>query len=295
MSTQAKIYKKAQPYGFISAGLLVLILLMLLPIVTVIIKSTVDNYIVTPKSEYVGLKNYVKILVDNPLFYGALWHTIVFTFFSVVFHLVVGLMFALLLNYPLRSGLQSLFRVLMIVPWAFTVAIVAINWRLLLDPLGIINHMLKSVGFIDRNIAWFGEPTLAMVALIIVNIWRGYPFIMVSLLAGLQGIPTILYEAGKIDGANVVQRFFHITIPQLRPVILSIGLLDSIWTFRLFPMIWLTTGGGPGHRTETLSTYTYRLAFNRFKFSEASAMAVVVLICTSALAVFYIKQQKNSN
>ena len=294
MPSNAKLNKKSQPYWFISAGLLILVLLMLLPIITVILKSTVDNYIVTPKSEFVGLANYKSILSDNPLFYGSLWHTIVFTVFSVVLHLVVGLSFAMLLNYPLRSGVQSMFRVLLIVPWAFTVAIVAINWRLLLDPLGIINHLLKSVGLIDRSIAWFGEPKMAMAALIMVNLWRGYPFIMVSLLAGLQGIPTILYEAGMIDGANVFQRFSRITLPQLRPVILSIGLLDSIWTFRLFPMIWLTTGGGPGHRTETLSTYTYRLAFNQFKFAEASALAVVVLVCTSILAIYYIKQQRGT-
>jgi multiple sugar transport system permease protein len=118
---------------------------------------------------------------------------------------------------------------------------------------------------------------------------------MVSLLAGLQGISVSLYEAATVDGANSWQKFLYITVPQLKPVILSIGLLDFIWTYRLFELIWLTTGGGPGRATETLGTYIYKLAFTQYQFSRASAVAVILALTTLVLAIFYLRAQKASD
>ena len=132
-----------------------------------------------------------------------------------------------------------------------------------------------------------------MVGLLLVNTWRGYPFVMLSILAGLQSIAADLYEASKVDGANVTQSFLHITLPQLKPVLLSVGLLDTIWTFQLFPLIWLTTGGGPGHATEVLATYTYKKAFESVQFSMASTIAVVILCGTYGHDVLLLKAAKN--
>ena len=130
-------------------------------------------------------------------------------------------------------------------PWVFTAAVVAVTWQLILLPQGILNSVLSRIVHQRILINWLGQPFTAMVTLIVVNAWRGYPFCMTSFLAGLQNIPENLYEAARIDGANTRQLFFRITIPQLKPIILSVVLLDSIWTLNLFPLIWLLTGGGP--------------------------------------------------
>jgi multiple sugar transport system permease protein len=141
-------------------------------------------------------------------------------------------------------------------------------------------------------VEWFSDPKVALPAVTFVNIWAGYPFCMVSLLAGLQGIPQDLYEAASIDGANDWHKFIYITIPQLSPIIKSITTLDFIWTMQVFSLVWMTTGGGPIHVTEVVGTYTYKLAFSQLKFSLASASAVIILIFSMILAVFYIRYQK---
>ncbi len=139
---------------------------------------------------------------------------------------------------------------------------------------------------------WLGTPTLAMITLVFVNAWRGYPFCMTSFLAGLQNIPSSLYEAGSIDGANKTQLFFRITLPQLKPIILSVVLLDSIWTLNLFPLIWLLTGGGPLASTDTIATFTYRFAFVDYQFGLASASATVGLLVTMIFTIFYVRMQR---
>ena len=187
---------------------------------------------------------------------------------------------------------RSILRVLYILPWLFTAVIIAIIWRLILDPNGIINSLLISLKILDFKVEWFSSPRTAIHALTFVNIWAGYPLYMVTLLAGLQGIPDELYEAANIDGANERQKLWHVTLPQLMPIIISISLLDFIWTMQVFPLVWMTTGGGPIHATEMMSVYTYKLAFSRFQFSPAAASAVVIFILSMSMTYFYIKHQK---
>ncbi|BER93440.1 MAG: multiple sugar transport system permease protein [Candidatus Atribacteria bacterium] len=280
-------------YAFLGPATILLIVLLFYPIVLVVWNSFLDNSIINPSPKWVGLRHYRWALADR-VFSKALKNTLVFTISSVALHLIIGLGFALLLNASINRRIQTFFRVLLILPWTFTVAIVAIIWRLLLDPLGVVNYLLSLIGLIKPGLVWFGDPQRAMQALILANTWGGYPFIMVSLLAGLQGIPVSLYEAGTVDGANSFQKFLYITLPQLKPVILSIGLLDFIWTYRLFELIWLTTGGGPGRATETLGTYIYKLAFTQYQFSRASAVAVILALTTLVLAIFYLRAQKAS-
>jgi multiple sugar transport system permease protein len=280
------------PYYFVAPAIILLVVLMLYPMITVVRFSLFDNYIMVENPQWVGFEHFIELLFHDRVFPRALLNTALFTTASVALHVVLGLTFAILLNEPINGRAQSFFRVILILPWVFTAAVVAVNWRLILNPLGVFNFFLKSMGIIDSNITWFGHPGRALPALIFVNMWRGYPFVMVSLLAGLQGIPQVLYEAAKIDGANAWQRFLFVTIPQLMPVLLSIGLLDIIWTFRLFPLVWLTTGGGPGHASETLSTYTYKLAFSQYQYSQGSAVAVIILVVTLGLSYFYIKRQR---
>ena len=144
---------------------------------------------------------------------------------------------------------------LYILPWLFTVAIVAVLWRLLLSPNGVVNYLLGTTGLTDGQTEWLANPSTALAAVTFINIWSGYPFFMISLLAGLQGIPRDLYEAAKVDGAGALAQFRNVTLPQLKPIIISMALLDFIWTTQQFALIWMTTGGGPINSTEVLDLH----------------------------------------
>ncbi|WP_082589786.1 carbohydrate ABC transporter permease [Agromyces sp. Soil535] len=283
---RSRLGRTLEPFGFIAPTALLMLVLMIVPIVLVIGYSFTDNVILNKNPEFVGIENFVTVLTDG-VFATAIGNTLVFTVVSVIAHLLIGLAFAMLLNSPLVSNAsRAVFRVIYILPWLFTAAVIAVLWRMLLSPNGVVNYLLSS------DLEWLSSPALALGAVTFINIWAGYPFFMVSLLAGLQGIPADLYEAATVDGANGVQRFFNVTLPQLRPIIISMTLLDLIWTSQQFALIWLTTGGGPINVTEMLSTFTYKLAFSRYEFALASTSAVLILLFSMVLAFFYVRHQR---
>ena len=285
--------ERAFPYLYVAPAIALLFLLMLFPMATVFRYATLDRPIMSKHPVFVGLANFRTLFAD-PVFWLSIGNTLYFTIMSVAFHLVVGLAFALMLNSKrINWAVMSVLRVLFILPWLFTAVIIAIIWRLLLDPSGIVNSILLDFGIVGSRVEWFASPATAIHALTFVNIWAGYPLYMVTLLAGLQGIPDELYEAATIDGANPRQQLWNITIPQLRPIIVSVALLDFIWTMQVFPLVWMTTAGGPIHATEMMSIYTYKLAFSRFQFSLASASAVVLFVISMSMTYFYIKHQKS--
>jgi multiple sugar transport system permease protein len=282
----ARFVRQATPYGFLSPTIVLLVVLMLTPIVMVIGYSVLDRVVTTNESTFVGFDNYAEVLTD-PVFFTAVRNTAFFAGVSVVVHFVLGLGFALLLNTKLLGArTKALFRMVYILPWLFTAAIIAVLWRLLLSPNGVVNYLLQT------DVEWLANPDLALPTVTFINIWAGYPFFMVSLLAGLQGIPQDLYEAATVDGASWRQRLVHVTLPQLRPIIISMALLDFIWTTQQFALIWLTTGGGPIVATEVFTTFTYKLAFASSDFSVAAASAVIVLLLSMVLAFFYVRHQK---
>lgn len=287
--------KKLVPFAYLSPTILLLAVLSLLPIGMVFYYSMMSNVIMEKNPLFVGLDNYGELLGDD-VFREAIGNTLYFTGMSVVFHLLLGLSFALLLNTKLLHPLtRALFRVIYVLPWVFTATIIAILWRLMLNPNGIINYLLLWSELASTKIEWLSSKQIALHAVTFINIWAGYPFYMVSLLAGLQGIPDQLYEAGTMDGATGPQLFRYITLPQLRPIILSLAMLDFIWTMHQFTLIWMTTGGGPIHVTEMLSTFTYKLAFSSYKFSHASASAFIILALSMFVAFFYVRKQRASD
>jgi len=289
------VTKKLAPFAYLSPTLILLAVLSLIPIVTVFYFSLMNNVVMEKNPYFVGLQNYVTIISD-PVFQQAIYNTLYFTVMSVIFHLILGLSFAMLLNTRLLPPmLKAVFRVIYILPWVFTAAIIAILWRLLLDPVGVVNYVLATLGLITKPVEWLSSRQLALQSVTFINIWAGYPFYMVSLLAGLQGIPDELYEAGTIDGANGRQLFWQITLPQLRPIILSLAMLDFIWTMQQFTLIWMTTGGGPIHVTEMLSTFTYKMAFSSYQFAQASASAFIILALCMVVAFFYVRNQRASD
>jgi len=266
--------------------------LMVIPVFLVIRYSFMDNVIVNQNPLFVGLENYRTMIADER-FIIAVKNTAFFTIVSVIAHLIIGLSFATLLNSELLSKTtRTIYRMIYILPWLFTVAIIAILWRMILNPLGVLNYIIMSLGISQNQTEWLSSESTALFAVTFINIWAGYPFYMISLLAGLQGIPKDLHEAALVDGATGLQKFWNVTLPHLKPLIISMSILDLIWTSQQFALIWMTTGGGPLTSTEMLGTYTYKLAFSQYEFSQASTSAVFLFLISMGLALVYNRTQR---
>ncbi|MEO3868032.1 sugar ABC transporter permease [Nonomuraea sp. B12E4] len=248
------------------------------------IGRTIGVNVIPATYEFVGLDNYLRILTSD-LFWDKLLWTVVWTVACVSLHYGIGLGLALMLNRRLR--LRSLYRVLLILPWAVPAFVAAFIWRYLYNSdYGVINGFLKLAGL--SGVGWLDDPATAKIAVIAVNVWIGVPFMMVALLGGLQSIPAELYEAAEVDGASAWQRFTAITLPGLRQVSSTVVLLGTIWTFNMFPIIFLITGGGPGSETEILVTYAFREAFTGIRdYAGSAAWGVIILAMLVVLALGY--------
>jgi len=289
LSFKQKYREELLAYSFLWPALLILVALLIYPLGDVVRLSFYDSNL--QRESWVGLGNYLALLND-PLFWKAFGQTVVFTFFSVVLHLVIGLGLALLLNLHLEPVFRSLARGLLIVPWLLAPTVAGMIWVLMLQPFGVFNGLLVALGLLGPNatISWLGDPSTALGSVTAMNVWRAFPFFMVMLLAGLQAIPKQLYEAAEIDGASLPRQFWHITLPQLRGVITTVVLLDSIWTFRAFDPVYVMTGGGPAHSSEVLATAIYFDGFQKLKFGYASAQAVVMFAVLFIVSAFYVRR-----
>ncbi|MEW1845266.1 sugar ABC transporter permease [Nonomuraea angiospora] len=254
------------------------------------IGRTIGVNVIPATYEFVGLDNYLRILTSG-LFWDKLAWTVVWTVVCVGLHYGIGLGLAVMLNRRLR--LRSVYRVLLILPWAVPAFVAAFVWRYLYNSdYGVINGLLKVAGL--PAVGWLDDPTTAKIAVIAVNVWIGVPFMMVAMLGGLQSIPAELYEAAEVDGANAWQRFRAITLPGLRQVSSTVILLGTIWTFNMFPIIFLVTRGGPGSETEILVTYAFREAFTGVRnYAGSAAWGVIILLMLVVLAVGYRRTLRN--
>lgn len=283
--------KGIYPYAYVAPVCILLLVLLFVPIGMVISYSFFDNVIVTDNPAWVGMANYSAILSDT-VFARSIKNTVIFVVINVVFHMAIGMALALMINARcLGKTAKAVFRIVFMLPWMFNATVIAILWKLLLNSHGVVNYLLSVLGVIAKPVEWLSDRSAALWVLTFINIWAGYPFYMISILAGLQGISDDLYEAAGIDGANARQRFFYITVPQLKPILVSIAMLDFIWTTQNFSLIWLLTAGGPAHATEMMSTYVYKTAFQSFQYAKASAAAVLILAACVILAVFYVRNQ----
>ena len=239
------------------------------------------------KTVFVGLGNYIKAINDSAL-PGVLVNSLAFTAFSVLFHMLIGLGLALLLN--VRGRRRNLWRALQLIPWLLPASVVSCIWLLIYQPqYGLLNTVLSKLRlpFLVRD--WLGDPGTALASVTISNIWMGYPFFAVMILAALQNIPSDLYEAARIDGAGGWGVFWYITLPLLRPVILTTSLLDIIWTFRFFDLVWIMTKGGPIRATEIMPTYVYKTAFYNFNFHYAAALGGIMVLIMICLSIGYLR------
>lgn len=222
-------------------------------------------------------------------FYSVLLKTLVWTFVNVSLHVIIGVFLAILLNRNLPG--KSIFRVLLILPWAVPSYITALTWRGLFNTdSGAINIILRNV-FSLSPLPWLNEETLAFIAAIITNVWLGFPFMMVIALGGLQSIPGDLYEAADIDGASAWQQFRKVTVPLLKPVMIPAITLGVVWTFNNLNVIWLVSNGGqPADKTHILVSYVYRAAFNLYRYGYAAAFSFIIFLLLAVFSLLFMKR-----
>jgi ABC-type sugar transport system permease subunit len=287
----ARLSKQAAPYLLILPSSVLMVILILFPLVRGIVMSFTEvDLAARGHMTFVGLEQYKK-LPDDPVFWRALVNTFKWTLGVVVFQYLFGLGIALLLNE--KIPFRGLFRGLILVPWVVPSVVAALVWRwIYAGKYGILNRMLQQVGLIDEPLRWLSDPRLAMPSVVAVGIWKWVPFMAVVLLAGLQSIPSELYEAAKVDGANIIHRFRYITMPHLRNLSIIATLLSVIWTFNHFDIVYVMTKGGPANATHLISTYSYLTAFSYFDIGYAASMGVVMLVVLMLFAVLYMTRMR---
>lgn len=260
------------------------------PIVSNIVLSlqnvTVKN-LAHGERPFVFLDNYKKLLSDE-VFLKALWNTLEFTVACLVFQFLIGFALALFLNQ--KFSFAKPVRGLLMIPWMIPMTVTALVFKLLFaGDIGIVNYLLRNLGLIQKNIDWLTNPDTAMSVVIAANVWIGIPFNTILISTGLTIIPQELYESASIDGAGKIQQFFGITLPLMRSTIESVLVLGFIYTFKVYDLVYVLTGGGPVNATHLLSTYSYKQSFELFNYSMGSAIANVLLIVLLIVGSFYLK------
>ncbi|MBQ3268679.1 MAG: sugar ABC transporter permease [Clostridia bacterium] len=268
-----------------------MIIMMFYPLVYNFVLSFKDLTVMTFKgnnAQFIGFANYVTIVKD-PEFQQAFWQTLWFTVACIAVQFSLGLLLAVFFNE--KFALAGPIRGMVLVAWMMPVSVTGLLFKyMFLTEGGAINKLLSMVGIgTAQPLGWLIDPKLAMWAVIIANCWVGVPFNMLLLTTGMSNISQDVYESSAIDGANTVQRFFYITVPLLKPAIMSVLMLGFIYTFKVFDLIFMMTKGGPLNATEVLSTYSYRHSFTLFNFSIGAASAVLLFLCLMCVGVFYLR------
>jgi multiple sugar transport system permease protein len=273
-------------YAFTLPAVLLLWVILFAPLAYVLYSSVHFN--VGRSASFAGLSHYQRFLED-PYFWNALRNTVAFTLGSVVLHVLLGVGVALLLAQRIKG--RTAFRIVGLVPWMFSSVVVATLWRWMYHPqFGVINDILSRLGLRElAQMAWLGEIAFALPAVILTNAWRGFPFVMVMVLAGLQAIPREQYEAASVDGASGWSLFRYVTLPQLRFILAVSIVLDTIWTFKYFDLVQVMTEGGPANSTEVLTTLVYRNAFEFLEVEYASAVAVFMFLVLLVFTLLYAR------
>ena len=280
---------------FIVPSLIYIVLFFLYPVVNNVMMgfqdySTATFY--TGKAPFVGLENYKTVIADAQ-FWPTVRNTFLFVIGSIAGQFVLGILIANFFKrrFPLSTTLRSL----LLLPWLLPVIVSTALWRSLMDQdSGAINTVLKSLGTIHTGIPWLTSPSIALLSVIIVNIWVGIPFNVTILFGGLQEIPEELYEASAIDGAGRVRTFWSITWPLLRPTVNVVILLGVIYTLRSVDTILGLTRGGPANSTQTIPTQSYFHSFQQFKFGEGAALSNILIVIAFIFAILYLRSSRRS-
>lgn len=293
MVIKGKLSNSALRSNIFAMGLLVPSILLigftiLYPVIVAARLSSTSYSLIKPDSDvFINFKNYFNLFKDE-LFWSALKNTIVIISLTIFGGFTVGLSFALLLNQ--KIVFRNFFRGIALIPWVIPGVVTSLLFLYMFNHnYGFINFVLKNLHIISTNINWFGNPKFVLIGIILAHIWTQFPFYMLMFLATLQTIPNDIIEAAEIDGANLFKKFFYITLPYLRNIIVIATTLMVIWNFNAFDIIWATTKGGPAFSTTTLAIYVYKMAFTHYELGYASSIGIAWLVILLIFSYFYIR------
>ncbi len=281
-----RLDKRYTGFLFIGPAIILLLVVAIFPLLNTFILSF--QGLEAGKWVFVGFENFKKLFADE-WFGKTIRNTLFFTMMVTLGHLSIGMFFALLLNEHWIIPLRNIIRGLLILPWLFSSAAGSLMWSMLYHPLGFLNATYTTIFPNAAPIDFLGNPQLAMWSIITVVVWIWYPFYMVSILGGLQSIPTDLYEAAKVDGASTVQRFWYITWPLLRPVLISVSTIDLISTMGHVDAVKMLTSGGPMRATETVGYYVWRVGLWDGQLGYGAAISAMLMVAMSFFMFFYLR------
>ncbi|MBI2469706.1 MAG: sugar ABC transporter permease [Planctomycetes bacterium] len=285
------LLKTKMPYLFLLPGILLVLAFNFIPFIDTLILSFKNAKLIVPEETFAGFANYKAILTHSRFWYS-LFITLSFVFVSISLEAVLGVCLGLMMSQP--SPVSNFLRILILIPWTIPTVVTARMWQWMFDyNLGIINYLFQNLGINQMN--WLGKPFLAFFSIIIADVWKTAPFVAIIVLAGLSAIPQEIYKASVVDGANAWQRFRFITLPLLLPVLGVAILFRAIDALRIFDLVYVLTGGGPGGSTETLSVYAYKLFFYKGDFGQGAATSVIILLLVAGFGYFYTKKSFSAN
>ena len=280
--------KKLFPYLLLITSLIPIVVILIYPICETFVISLFKMNPMRPDADlFIGLGNYIKLFHEESFFLG-LKNSLELTLVTVVGSNLVGLGLALLLNMEFKG--RGIFRALVIIPWTLPAVAAVLIWIWILDyQFGVANYILSIAGIVKESIPWLSSTQMAMVSVIIVCIWKQFPISCIMYLASLQTVDHTQYEAAEMDGANLIQKFFCITLPGIAASGGVVLLLTSVWAFREFTIIQIMTNGGPSRATETLVVQSYLEAFNNFNYGYASSLGMITFAISLIFSVVYYK------
>ncbi|WP_320188398.1 carbohydrate ABC transporter permease (plasmid) [Agrobacterium rosae] len=267
---------------FVLPALLVLTTLIAYPLAYTGVLSVTDQ-----QGAFVGTSNFATVLATRAT-PQAFWNTVYFVGVSIIFQVLLGTAAAILLNQNFAG--RAIVRSITIIPWVVPGIVAATTWAWMFHTeFGIVNYMMTAPGLIEAPIGWLTNRDTVMPVLIAINVWKMFPFVTVMILAGLQSIPNDLYEAARIDGANIWEEIWHIMLPQVRSVITAVTLLLVIWGLNSITIIYAITRGGPANRTLITPIQIFRLAFDAVQFNQAAALSVLFFAVAIVIVFIYVK------
>lgn len=277
-------------YLYVAPAFIYMLFFVGYPIISNLILSLQDVTVTTltaEKKPWIGFQNYVELFQDDVL-KSSIINTLLFTLACLGIQFLIGMLLALFFNK--KFSFAKPIRGILMMPWMIPITITALMFKFIFSSnVGILNQALQTLHMIDKPIDWLTQPHTAIFALIVANIWIGIPFNMILISTGLSTISEDLYESASIDGANRIQKFFKITLPLLRPAIESVLILGFIYTFKVFDLVYVMTNGGPVNSTHMLSTYSYKLSFEMFKYSKGAAVANILFVILLCVSLLYLK------
>lgn len=270
---------------FVLPAMIIVIALLIYPIFSSLYYSFTTKHLIRPVYDFIGMKNYIDVLMD-PLFFKAFLTSILWTLFSLLGQIMIGFTAALCLNRV--KHMQNVYRTLMIIPWAFPSIVIALSWKWILNGVsGFLPNLMVQFGLTNELPQFLSDSNMVFPTLIFINIWFGSAMIMVNILSALQTIPQDQYEAAQIDGAKKYQQFWYITFPHIKIVVGLLVVLRTIWIFNNFDIIYLLTGGGPANKTSTIPIYAYKMGWGTKMLGKSSAVTILLLLFLLIICFIY--------